>query len=63
MSYGFLFGLETVEGEPADPPTLTSAEFVQEGDTLPLGRGMLRVLRVRDDDCDEPPVLVVEELT
>jgi hypothetical protein len=62
MSYGFLFRLETVEGEPADPPTLTSAEYVRAGDTLPLGRGMLRVLRVRDDDGDQPPVLVVEDV-
>ena len=30
------------------------------GDTIHLGRRTLRVIRVRDDDADQPPVLVVE---
>jgi hypothetical protein len=28
---------------------------------FPLGRRALRVVGVRDDDADQPPVLVVEE--
>jgi hypothetical protein len=35
----------------------------RQGDTIPLGTGQtLRVLGVRDDDADKPPVLVVEDL-
>jgi hypothetical protein len=30
------------------------------GDTIPLGGRTLRVVRIRDDDADQPPVLVVE---
>jgi hypothetical protein len=60
---GFLFRLETTEGAPADPPTLTSAvPNWRVGDEIPLGRD--RVLRVIDTrpgrDPDEDPVLVVE---
>jgi hypothetical protein len=33
------------------------------GDTIPLGRRMLRVVGVRDDDADQPPILVVEDMT
>jgi hypothetical protein len=59
---GFLFRLETPEGVPADPPTLASAvPNWKAGDTIPLGRRMLRVVTVRDDDADQPPVLTVEE--
>jgi hypothetical protein len=58
---GFLFRLETTDGAPAEPPTLTSAvPNWRSGDTIPLGQKTLRVLRVRDDDADQPPVLVVE---
>jgi hypothetical protein len=33
------------------------------GDTIPLGPGrMLRVVRLRDDAADQPPVLVVEDV-
>jgi hypothetical protein len=32
------------------------------GDTIPLGQRTLRVLRVRDDDADQPPSLVVEDM-
>jgi hypothetical protein len=61
---GFLFRLETVEGAPAEPPTLSSAvPNWRAGDTIPLGRERtLRVVGVRDDDADQPPVLVVEDL-
>ena len=64
MPYGFLFRLETEEGEPADPPTHSSAvSNIRPGDEIPLGRRMLRVVDRRDDDADQPPVLVVEEMT
>jgi hypothetical protein len=60
---GFLFRLETADGAPAEPPTLTSAvPNWRAGDTIPLGRRTLRVVDVRDDDADQPPVLVVEEM-
>jgi len=59
---GFLFKLETLDGVPAEPPTLTSAvPNWKAGDTIPLGRRTLRVLGIRDDDADQPPVLIVEE--
>ena len=55
----FLFSLETADGAPAEPPTLTSAvPNWRAGDTIPLGRSRtLRVVDVRDDDADRPPVL------
>jgi hypothetical protein len=59
----FLFRLETADGEPAEPPTLSSAvPNWRSGDTIPLGADrMLRVVGVRDDAADQPPVLVVED--
>ena len=58
----FLFKLERTNGEPADPPTLTSAvPNWRAGDSIPLGGRTLRVVGVRDDDADQPPVLIVEE--
>jgi hypothetical protein len=32
-------------------------------ETIHLGRRTLRVVGVRDDDADRPPVLIVEDLT
>jgi hypothetical protein len=59
---GFLFRLETTDGAPAEPPTLTSAvPNWRAGDTIPLGLRTLRVVDVRGDEADQPPVLVVEE--
>jgi hypothetical protein len=59
---GFLFRLETVDGAPAEPPTLESAvPNWRAGDTIPLGRRTLRVVGKRDDEADQPPVLIVEE--
>ena len=58
----FLFKLETEDGVPAEPPSLSTAvPNWRAGDTIPLGRRTLRVVRVCDDDADQPPVLVVEE--
>jgi len=34
----------------------------RSGDEIPLGRRALRVVRIRDDDADQPPVLVVEDV-
>jgi hypothetical protein len=47
---------------PAEPPTLTSAvPNWGPGDTIPLGPRTLPVVGVRDDEADEPPVLMVED--
>ena len=59
----FLLRLETRDGVPAEPPTLSSAvPNWGTGDTIPLGHRTLRVVSVRDQDADEPPVLVVEDV-
>jgi hypothetical protein len=64
MSLGYRFRLERTDGSPADPPTYRSSTLVwRQGDVIPLGRDRrLRVLGVRDDDADQPPVLVVEDM-
>lgn len=60
---GFLFRLETKDGVPAEAPTLAGAvPNSHAGDTIPLGYKMLRVVAVRDEDADEPPVLIVEDM-
>ena len=48
---GFLFSLETVDGAAAEPPTFATA--------VP-NWSALRVIGKRDDDADQPPVLIVE---
>jgi len=60
----FLFRLQTADGAPAQPPTLTSAvPSWRSGDTIPLSsQRTLRVVGIRDDDPDQPPVLAVEEM-
>jgi hypothetical protein len=61
---GFRFRLETEAASPADPPSLDSAvPNWRPGDTIPLGDRILRVTDVRDDDADQAPVLVVEDLS
>jgi hypothetical protein len=60
---GFLFKLETPEGTPAEPSTLSAAvPNWRPGDSICLGRRTLRVVGIRDDDADQPPVLVVEDI-
>jgi hypothetical protein len=60
----FLYRLEQEDGTPADPPTLkTAVPDWRPGDTIPLGGRTLRVLAVRDDDTDQPPAVVVEDLS
>ena len=59
---GFLFRLELEGGTAADPPSFeTAVPTWRPGDTIPLGRRTLRVVDVRDDDADKPPMLVVRE--
>lgn len=59
----FLFRLETADGAPAEPPTLSSAvPNWRAGDTIPLGHRTLRVVSLHDEDADQPPVLVVEDV-
>jgi hypothetical protein len=59
----FFFRLQTRDGAPAEPQTIRSAiSGWRSGDTIPLGHRTLRVVQVRDDDADQPPVLVVEEM-
>ena len=56
------FSVRARDGLPADPPTLaTAVPNWKPGDTIPLGGRTLRVVDVRDDEADEPPVLIVEE--
>ena len=58
---GFLFNLET-DGTPAEPSSLSSAvPNWGPGETIHLGHKTLRVVGIRDDDADQPPVLVVED--
>jgi hypothetical protein len=60
---GFLFGLETENGAPAEPSTLnTAVPNWRSGDTIPLGKRTLRVVGVRDDDADQS-VLIVEDMS
>ena len=65
MASTLTFKLETADGAPADPPTFqTVAPLWRPGDTIPLGRRTLRVIRVRvGDNDDEPSVLVVEDMS
>lgn len=60
---GFLSRLETPEGFPAEPPTLSAARpDWAVGDCIYFGRRTLRVVDRRDDDAEQPPVLVVEDV-
>jgi len=60
---GFLFKLETTDGKAAEPPTLSAAvPNWGIGDRIHLGERTLQVVGRRDDDADEPPVLVVEDV-
>jgi len=58
------FRLQRTDGSPADPPTYRSSTLNwKQGDKIPLtAERTLRVLGVRDDDADQPPALVVEDL-
>jgi hypothetical protein len=62
---GFAFRLEHEDGTPAEPRTFEAAvPNWSAGDTIHLGRERtLRVVAVRDDDADQPPRLVVEDVS
>ena len=58
------FLLETADGAPADPPSLTTITALwRVGDMIPLGHTTLRVVAIRQTDPDKPPVLVVEDMS
>jgi hypothetical protein len=60
----FTFKLERADGVPADPPAFSTAvPNWQAGDVVSLGGRSLRVVEVRDEDADQPPVLVVEDVS
>ena len=60
---GFLFKLERADGKPAEPSEFSSAvSNWAPGETIHFGQRTVRVVGVRDDDADSPPVLVVEDL-
>jgi hypothetical protein len=59
---GFLFRLEMKDGAPAEPPKFESAvPDWRPGHSIYFGGRTLRVVGIRDDDADQPPVLIVEE--
>jgi hypothetical protein len=59
----FFYRLEDKAGNPADPPTFrTAVPNWRAGDVIPLGHRSLRVVEIRDDDADQAPTLVVEEV-
>jgi hypothetical protein len=60
----YQFRLQRTVGSSADPPTYRSTVLNwRQGDKIPLtAERTLRVLGVRDDDADQPPALVVEDL-
>ena len=59
---GFLFRLEMADGTPAEPSTLSSAvPNWGPGETIHFGNQTMRVVGVRDDGEDQPPVLIVED--
>jgi hypothetical protein len=58
---GFLFRLERADGTSAEPSSFSSAApNWAPGMTIHFGHKTVRVVAVRDDDADQPPVLVVE---
>ena len=60
---GFLFRLETPKGAPAEPSTLSAAvPNWRPGDTIHIGYRTLRVVGRRDDEADQPPVLIVQDM-
>jgi hypothetical protein len=59
----FAYRLERQDGTPADPPTFkTAVPNWRAGDVIPLLHRSLRVIEARDDDADQAPTLVVEDV-
>ena len=60
---GFLFRLETVDGRSRRAAEARGrSPELERGRHDPPGHKALRVVGVRDDDADQPPVLVVEDV-
>jgi hypothetical protein len=59
------YRLELADGRPADPPSFRTGVYSwAPGDRIPLGATRtLRVIDVRGDDTDQPPALVVEDVS
>jgi hypothetical protein len=59
------FKLERLDGTPAEPAWFkTTILSWQPGDRIPLdAKRTLQVVRVRDDDADQAPVLVVQDMS
>jgi hypothetical protein len=57
------FKLERLDGTPAEPASIkTTILSWQPDDTIPLNANRtLQAVRVRDEDADQPPVLVVAD--
>jgi hypothetical protein len=63
MGAGFTFRLEQRDGTPAEPPSFSAAvPNWRAGDTIHFGHRTLRVVGRRDDDANQPPVLLVEDV-
>jgi len=59
---GFLFKLETPDGEPAEPSSFSSAApNWAPGETIHFGHRVARVIGVRDDMPTSLPMLVIED--
>jgi hypothetical protein len=59
----FLYRLEDKAGFPVEPRTFkTAAPNWKVGDVIPLPHRSLRVVEVKDDDADQAPTLVVEDV-
>jgi hypothetical protein len=57
----FLYRLEMADGASAEPPTLEAAVPNRSiGNCVFFGKRTLRVIGKRDDEADQPPVLIVE---
>jgi hypothetical protein len=55
-------GSQPSDGAAAEPATFaTAVPNWRTGDTIPLGARVLRVVELRDEDADQPPVLVVQD--
>jgi hypothetical protein len=61
----FTVRLEQADGTPAEPPSIRSTVTNwRTGDTIPLGRERtLRVVGIVVTNEDEPPVLIVEDVS
>jgi len=63
MQDGFSIQARDVGRRTFEPATLnTAVPNWRAGDTIPLGQRALFVIGKRDDDADQPPVLVVERV-